>query len=545
MIEININKVKKSFGFDIVLNEVSFDINKEDRIALIGTNGSGKSTLLKIVAGEEEPDSGSVFIKNGSRVGFLKQIPDLEEDNVTVNDILYRNFKKITDIENKLREYEEKMISTSGNKLDILLKKYGKLQEDFYNLGGYEISLKINKLVGDFKLDKILDSKFNSLSGGEKRIVSLASIMINNPDILLLDEPTNHLDIDKLEWLEDYLNNYKGTILIVSHDRYFLDRVVTKIVLLEKGKPEIFYGNYSYYLKENEKRILLEFENYKNQVKMIEEMKKKIKQLKEFGRLAYPGGEPFFKRAASIQKRLDKIELLDKPGVKKALPLTFQFNNRSGKDALVLKNYSLSIQNSLLLKDIDLTITYGEKVCLIGKNGTGKTTFIKDIINVYNNINNEVIKIGSNVKIGYIPQEIVFVNKNKTVLDLARENFNEEESLLRASLAKFMFYGENVFKKVEALSGGEKIRLKLFELINSEANFLILDEPTNHIDIDTKEILEEALNSYKGTLLFVSHDRYFINKIASKIISIEDKKIVEYIGNYDDYKERKRDIQNN
>lgn len=542
MIEININKVKKSFGFDIVLNEVSFDINKEERIALIGTNGSGKSTLLKIIAGEEEPDSGSIFIKNGSKIGFLKQIPDLEEDNVTVNDILYRNFKKITDMENKLREYEEKMISTSDNKLDILLKKYGKLQEDFYNLGGYEIPLKINKLVGDFKLDKILDSKFNYLSGGEKRIVSLANIMINNPDILLLDEPTNHLDIDRLEWLEDYLNNYKGTILIVSHDRYFLDKVATKIVLLEKGKPEIFHGNYSYYLKENEKRILLEFENYKNQVKMIEEMKKKIKQLQEFGRLAYPGGEPFFKRATSIQKRLDKIELLDKPGVKKALPLTFQFNNRSGKDALVLKNYSLSIQDSLLLKDIDLTITYGEKICLIGKNGTGKTTFIKDIISVYNNTNSEVIKIGSNVKIGYIPQEIEFVNKNKTVLDLARENFNGEESHLRASLAKFMFYGENVFKRVETLSGGEKIRLKLFELINSEANFLILDEPTNHIDIDTKEILEEALSSYKGALLFVSHDRYFINKIASKIISIEDKKIVEYIGNYDDYKERERKI---
>lgn len=542
MIEININKVKKSFGFDIVLNEVSFDINKEERIALIGTNGSGKSTLLKIIAGEEEPDSGSIFIKNGSKIGFLKQIPDLEEDNVTVNDILYRNFKKITDMENKLREYEEKMISISDDKLEILLKKYGKLQEEFYNLGGYEIPLKINKLVGDFKLDKILDSKFNYLSGGEKRIVSLANIMINNPDILLLDEPTNHLDIDRLEWLEDYLNNYKGTILIVSHDRYFLDKVATKIVLLEKGKPEIFHGNYSYYLKENEKRILLEFENYKNQVKMIEEMKKKIKQLQEFGRLAYPGGEPFFKRATSIQKRLDKIELLDKPGVKKALPLTFQFNNRSGKDALVLKNYSLSIQDSLLLKDIDLTITYGEKICLIGKNGTGKTTFIKDIISVYNNTNSEVIKIGSNVKIGYIPQEIEFVNKNKTVLDLARENFNGEESHLRASLAKFMFYGENVFKKVETLSGGEKIRLKLFELINSEANFLILDEPTNHIDIDTKEILEEALSSYKGTLLFVSHDRYFINKIASKIISIEDKKIVEYIGNYDDYKERERKI---
>lgn len=537
MIDISISKLNKNFGSNQILNNISFDIHKGEIVSLIGENGCGKSTLLKIIAELETTDNGDIFIRKGSKIGYLKQIPDIEEENIKVKDILYRSVKNITDIEDKLREYEIKMSGADEKELQEIFRKYSNLQEKYIEAGGYEIKEKIGRIVTGFKLTNILNNNFNTLSGGEKRITVLASIMITNPDILLLDEPTNHLDIDTLEWFEKYLKSYKKTVLIVSHDRYFLDKVATKTILIERGAIEIFHGNYSYYLKENEKRILSEFENYKNQQKQIEAMKKSIKKLQEFGRLAYPGGEPFFKRAASIQKRLDKLELLDKPLTKKELPLDFRINNRTGKDVLILKDLDIKICDNILIKKINLKINYGEKICLMGKNGTGKSTLIKAILNNDNYFNQ--IKLWSNVSIGYIPQEIKFDNEFDTVLDTARRYFEGEESHLRSALSKFLFYGKSVFKRVGNLSGGEKVRLKLFELIQKKANFLIMDEPTNHIDIATKEMLEDALEDYKGTLLFISHDRYFINKLAKKILYIENNEIKEYIGDYDYYKEIK------
>ena len=388
----------------------------------------------------------------------------------------------------------------------------------------------------------MLSRKVSDLSGGESTIISLASIMLSNPDILLLDEPTNNLDIDSLEWLEGYLKNYSGTIIISSHDRYFLDQVTTKTVLIEQGKSEIFNGNYTYFLKENERRILSEFEQYKDQQKMIEAMKRKIKQLQEFGRLASPSGESFFKRAASIQKRLDKIELLKRPEEQKEIPINFKMDSRSGNQVLLVNNLKLDVPSKQLLENVSFNIYFKDTVCLMGKNGCGKSTLIKQIIQLYNSddtLDNENIKLGSNVLIGYIPQVIEFNDDNETILNYIKKFYNGTETHLRASLAKFLFNGDNVFKRVGNLSGGEKVRIKLFELMQKNVNFLIMDEPTNHIDITTKEVLESALKDFPGTILFISHDRYFINELAQKILYIEDKKIKEYLGNYDYFKEQK------
>lgn len=528
MIEIGIQKITKSYGFKNILNDISFELKTNEIIGLVGDNGCGKTTLLNIIAGKESVDSGSVSLRKNSKIGYLEQIPNLTT-NQTVKELLYDSVKEIFNIENKLHEYELKL--ASGIDIDKTLKKYGNLQEQYINMGGYEVNNKINKIINGFKIEHLLSTNYNNLSGGEKRLVLLASMMIKEPNILLLDEPTNHLDIDTLEWFEDYLKKYNGTVLIVSHDRYFLDKVATKIILIERGKEHIFFGNYSNYLKENEERLDKELKEYKDQQKIIIELKKKIKQLEEWGKLAYPGGDPFFRRAENIRKRLERIELKDKPLPKKELPLNFDFDTRSGKDVITINNLDLKVQDRLLIKDINIKINYKDRVCIMGNNGTGKSTLIKEILNSPN------VKIGSNVKIGYIPQEIDF-NEDIRVIDYARRYFIGEEQYLRSALYKFNFCFDNVYKKINKLSGGEKIRLKLFELIQSQNNLLILDEPTNHIDITTKEVLESSLSTFNGTILFISHDRYFINKIANKILYIKNETIKEYIGNYNDLKSK-------
>lgn len=537
MIEISVNNAQKNFGFKRVLDGFDLEATTGEIIALIGPNGCGKTTLFKIISGEENLDRGMVSIRRNATIGLLSQIPPKVTDDVTVRDILLKTFDEVFKVEKQLREYEEELATVSPDKMDSVLEMYGKLQEHFTNMGGYEIDEKVSKICNGFKIsDEMLDRSFNTLSGGEKTIVNLASLIISNPDILLLDEPTNHLDIDTLEWFEQFLSNYKGTIVISSHDRYFLDKVATKTVLIDKGKSEVYHGNYSYYLEESERRALAEFDEYKNQQKQIEAMKAAVKKLKEWGER---GDNPrFFRRAACIERKLEKMELLDRPDSKKQLPLDFEINGRSGKDVLVADDLGIIIGDKVILDGAELFLKYGEKVCLMGKNGTGKSTFIKAVL-YGDNICQGEIKVGSNVSIGYIPQEIRFEDENATILDTARKFYDGTETHLRASLAKFLFYGENVFKRVGKLSGGEKVRLKLFELIQKKANLLILDEPTNHIDIDTKEMLEEALSEYQGTLFFISHDRYFINKLAQRVINIENEKFQQYLGNYDYFKEQK------
>lgn len=541
MMDISIANAKKNYGFKNVLDGFTLDVTSGEKIGLIGPNGCGKTTLFKLITKEEGLDSGSISIRKGANVRLLSQMPPVVDDECTVRDILTRDFKDVFEIEAHMKELEKQMAVADPNELERILDRYGKLQNRFMDLDGYTIDSKISELCNKFRIDEnMLNRKFNTLSGGEKTIVNLASIMLSNPDILLLDEPTNNLDIDTLEWLESYLKSYTGTIILCSHDRYFLDKVVSKIVLIERGKSEIFFGNYSYYLEENERRTLAEFEQYKDQQKMIEAMKRKIKQLQEFGKLAYPGGESFFKRAASIQKRLDKIELLDKPETTKEIPLNFQMTDRSGKQVLMVRDFDLTVADKDLLDQVSFDVAFKDRTCLMGKNGSGKSTLIKYIMGLYENEQeDDHVRIGSNVSIGYIPQTITFEDDNATILDVARKSYYGSETYLRASLAKFMFNGENVFKRVGTLSGGEKVRLKLFELMQKNVNLLIMDEPTNHIDITTQEVLEEALKEYPGTILFISHDRYFINEIAQKILYIEDKGITEYLGNYDDYRDTK------
>lgn len=533
MIEISLNNIKKSFGFKNILDGLNIEIKTGDRVSIIGENGCGKTTILNIINSIEGIDSGTIAIRKGAKIGYLNQQPENIYNNKIVKEILYDSFKDVLDIEKQLKKYEDKMSKESGN--ISIINKYVDIQEKFINLGGYEINTMIDKVSFGMNINYLLDKNYDTLSGGEQKRVVLASIIAKNPNILLLDEPTNHLDINTIEWLEEYLNKYNGTIVVVSHDRYFLDKVTNKTVLIENGKAIVFHCNYSKYLIENEERVEREFKEYKDQQKLIVALKKKIKQLEEFGRLAYPGGEPFYKRAENIRKRLDRLEKKDRPIIKKELPITFEIDKRTGKDVLIIDNYNLYIENSELINNINLKINYKDKICIIGNNGCGKSTLLKRIVE--NSSDN--IKIGSNVKIGYIPQQINF-NEEISILDYARKYYNGEESHLRSALFKFQFYGENVFKKVTKLSGGEKVRLMLFTLIQDNCNFIILDEPTNHIDISTKETLEDALINYEGTILFVSHDRYFINKLANKVLYISDKKITEYCGNYDYFIEHKK-----
>ena len=526
MIEISLNNINKSYGFKKVLSGLNLEIKTGDKVSLIGDNGCGKTTILNIINKSENVDDGTISIRNGTKIGYLSQEPENIYKDKIVKNIMYESLDEILELGKALKNYEIKMNNDSNN--ISIINKYLNIQEKYMKIGGYEIDTLVDKVSHGLHINHLMEKSFIELSGGEQKRVTLASIIIKKPNILILDEPTNHLDIDTLEWLEDFLVKFNGTVIVVSHDRYFLDKVTNKTILIENGKSIIFHGNYSKYLKDNELRIENEFKDYKNQQKLISDMKKKIKQLEEFGRLANPGGEQFFKRAESIRKRLDKLEKLNKPIVKKDLPIDFTFDKRSGNDVLSINNLSLLVNDKLLIKDLNITLNYGDKVCLIGNNGCGKTTLIKKILE--NNCEN--IKIGTNIKIGYIPQQINF-EKDETILNYAKHYFNGEECHLRSALDKFYFHGDNVFKKVSKLSGGEKVRLLLFSLIQSKCNFIILDEPTNHIDIFTKETLEESLKEYKGTLLFVSHDRYFINNLADKIWNINNQILKEYVGNYD------------
>lgn len=532
MIEISLNKINKSYGFNNVLNNLSFDVKTNERIALIGSNGCGKTTTLKIIMGIESYDSGNISIRKESKIGYLTQMPPKEDDNVSAKSVYLRGVQELIDLENKISDFVENM---SSNEKDI--KLLDKLQEEFRISGGYSLKEKIEKIRNGFKItNELLDREYNKLSGGEKTLINLASIILSNPDILLLDEPTNHLDIDTLEWFEEYLSSYNGTVVIISHDRYFLDRTVNKIIEIENGNANIYHGNYSYYLKESEKRLMVEFQNYKNQQKEIKALKEAIERYKVWG--AKSDNPMFFRRAKAIETRLEKMEVIEKPKTKSELRINLNVEDRTSNRVMVISNLDLKIGNKELLRNSHMEVYYKERVCLMGKNGAGKTTLIK---NVLNNTHDN-IKLGTNIKIGYIPQEIRFDNEDLTIYEHMRKIFVGSESELRSKLNQFYFTADNIDKKVKNLSGGEKVRLKLLELILKNANFLILDEPTNHIDIDTREILEESLLAYDGTILFISHDRYFINKIATKIVMIENKEMITYNGNYDSIKKKSNDV---
>ena len=536
MIEIELNNIIKNYGLKNVLNGMNLTLKTGERVALIGCNGAGKSTVFKIIMKQENISAGTINIRKNATIGMLKQIYEYEEEIPNVYNFLQRSFEQFFELETKLKKLEDEMsYEKDDEKISELLQKYGNVQQKYIQMGGYDIQEKFNKICSGLQInEKMLNQNYNDLSGGEKTIVNLGALLLKEPSILLLDEPTNHLDMEKLEWLEKFLKEYKGTILMVSHDRYFLDKVATKTILLENGKEKIYFGNYSYFLKEDEKRTLAEFENYKNQQKMIKKMKESIKTLRKFGELAK--NEMFFKRAKSIEKKLAKIEQLPQVNLEQKTLLNFKLNidSRSGKDVVIINNLNKNFESKNIFENANLQIHYGEKIALIGKNGTGKSTLLKIIMNEDCEYTGE-IKIGQSVNIGYIPQEIKFEDDNQTILNFFEQFDNRNETEIRTSLAKYMFRGNDVFKKVSSLSGGEKVRLILAKLLKQNINFLILDEPTNHIDIETRELLEEAIKEYSGTVLFVSHDRYFINNLAERIVEVKEKRFFSYVGNYDEY----------
>lgn len=533
MIILDVNKVSKSFGFGNILNEVSFSINEGEKLGLVGNNGTGKSTLLKIIAHIEKQDNGTISIKKDAKVEYLEQGDIADSKSGLCRDILYSAFENLNEIELALKNYESKMSSVlDPNELNSIIEKYSNLLEKFTRLGGYEKDLQLDIVLNGLNIDRnLLNREFSSLSGGERTLINLAKILLSKPDLLLLDEPTNHLDITRIEWLEKFIREYKGSVIIVSHDRFFLDKTIQKVIELESGKTKIYYGNYTDFVIQKENEEVKEFQIYKVQQRKFDEMEKAIKRLKEWGKMA--DNPTFFRRAKAIQSNLDRLRenAIEKPKEKTEYPINFKSYGRGSNEVVKIKNLSLYAGNKKLLENSNCLILNGEKVAIIGDNGTGKSTLINEIISN----SNPSIVVGSNQKIAYLSQIIEFVDKKQSLLEYFIYETGLEEVISRSVLYNFQFFKKDVSKRVGALSGGEKLRLKLAILLQKEINLLILDEPTNHIDIETREVLEDTLSKFKGTLIFVSHDRYFINKLANKIIEFHNHKLYSFQGDYDDY----------
>ncbi len=529
--------ISKSFGVNDILKNASFHLEDLEKAALIGPNGAGKSTLLKIIMQEIKADEGNIILSKGKSIGYLAQHQELVSGQ-SIYDELLEVKRDILDMEEKIRHMELRMHSATGSELETLLADYSKTTHKFELENGYACR---SEIIGVLKGLGFTEDEFSkqvdTLSGGQKTRVALGKLLLSNPDIILLDEPTNHLDMDSIAWLENYLMNYKGAVFIVSHDRYFLDKVVTKVIEIDKGVVRMFLGNYSAYAQKKAMIREAEYKAWYNQQQEIKHQEEVIAKLKSFNR------EKSIKRAESREKMLDKIEVLEKP-VEENLEMRLSLEPRitSGNDVLDVIELSKSFPTQHLFSNVSFSIKRGEHVAIIGANGTGKTTLLK-IINGILEADYGDIDFGTKVQIGYYDQEHHVLNMNKTIFEEISDAYpyltNTE---IRNVLAAFLFTGDEVFQSISTLSGGERGRVSLAKLMLSEANFLILDEPTNHLDIVSKEILEKALNSYKGTVLYVSHDRYFINQTASRILDLTNQAIVNYIGNYDYYLEKKEEL---
>lgn len=528
------NNISKSFGTDVIIKSCSFNIEDHEKAAIVGINGAGKSTLLKIITGIEPADTGLVTLAKDKTLGYLSQQQNLNSDN-TIYDELLSVKQYILDMEAQLRSIENQMKSADDTALETLMKKYSDLNHEFELNNGYAYKSEITgvlKGLGFAEEDFTLN--VNTLSGGQKTRVALGRLLLSKPDIILLDEPTNHLDMESISWLENYLLNYSGAVLIVAHDRYFLDKIISKIIELDNGNATVFSGNYTDYA--SKKAILrnMQLKEYLNQQREIKHQEEVITKLKQFNR------EKSIKRAESREKMLNKMEFVDKPEIlNDKMDIKLEPNVISGNDVLTVDNLTKGFDGTVLFDNICFQIKRGERVALIGSNGTGKTTILK-LINGIIPADSGSIYLGAKVNIGYYDQEHHVLDPDKTIFDEIRDAYPDlNNTQIRNTLAAFLFTNEDVFKYIKDLSGGERGRVSLAKLMLSNANFLILDEPTNHLDITSKEILENALNSYTGTVLFVSHDRYFINSTATRIIELANKTVVNYIGNYDYYLEKK------
>lgn len=547
MIICALNKVGKMYGAHWVYEDISLEIHEGERIGVVGTNGSGKTTLIKLIAGVESIDKGELHIRKGSRIGYLEQIPHVS-DGYTVRQVLELPFAELRAIEIRMKELEQEMGLLGDHDADQLsrtLNEYSRLQNEFENRGGYEIDARINEICQGLQIhNEMQQMSFADLSGGEKTKVKLATILMLERDVLLLDEPTNHLDLLAIEWLEEYLRSYKGTVVIVSHDRYFLDRVVNKIIDIDLGECHTYYGNYSQYVMEKEERLLAEFQDYQEQQKKIKKMEETIKRLREWANRANPPNAGLHRRANSMQKALDRINRLKRPVLeRKKIGLSFDMEERSGKDVVQLVQVNKSFGDRTLFQKLDFLLRYRDRVAIVGGNGMGKSTLIKMIMEQVDP-DRGIVKIGSNVKIGYLSQTGIDAHGDLTVIEVFRDLVSVTEGEARHLLARFLFYGAAVYRKIKDLSGGERMRLRLAQLMNQEMNLLLLDEPTNHLDIDSREVLEEALADFDGTILAVSHDRYFLNKLFPITYWLESGTLTRYEGSFQYTSElRKNGIQ--
>lgn len=542
MIELSVNELTKYYGANKIFESISFDVKTGERVGLIGSNGCGKTTIFKILMGVEDYASGEVAFRKGMSVGYLDQMPSYD-DQIKAIDVMEMAFEEIFIIRGKMRLLEREFINLDEEALERSLKQYGLLTEQFETLDGYNIETSINKICEGLKIpDRMVQMPFENLSGGEKTRVILAKILLESPDLLLLDEPSNHLDMESIEWLEEYLKLYQGTVLIVSHDRYFLDRVVTRIVEMEFSKANVYYGNYSYYLIEKERRFLIEMKFYMNELKKIKRMEDQIKRYRIWGVMR--DSEKMFKKAKELEKRLEKMPKVDRPVIeKKKISLKNSAVDRSGKRVLEVEGLKKSYDSKALFEGLEIDVFYQDSVCLVGANGSGKTTLLRILLEE-EVADKGTVKWGANVKIGYLPQNVSFEDESKTLQDYISEKYTMPIGKARDLLAKVLFVQEDVYKRIESLSGGEKSRLKLCSLLYEEVNCMVLDEPTNHLDIESREVLEELLLEYEGTILFVSHDRYFITKIATKMCELEERGLTCYNGTYDFYREEKLKLKN-
>lgn len=530
------NNISKSFGVDEVIKNASFHIEEREKAAIVGINGAGKTTLLRIIMGEYSADSGEVVIAKDRTIGYLAQHQNLSGDN-TIYDELLSVKQDIIDLERKIRKLELDMHGREGAELEAVMEAYSKSTHQFELQNGYAYKSEVVGVLKGLGFDESdFEKRMSTLSGGQKTRVALGRLLLSKPDIIMLDEPTNHLDMNSIAWLENYLVNYDGSVIIVAHDRYFLDKVVTKVIEVERGVVSVFSGNYSDYAAKKKQLMDAKLKEYYNQQRDIKHQEEVIAKLKSFNR------EKSIKRAESREKLLDKIEVIDKPiTVQETMHFKLEPAKESGNDVLSVEGLSKSFGSQKLFEDVSFEIKKGEKVALIGNNGTGKTTILK-IINHIIEADSGKVRLGANVEIGYYDQEHNVLHMDKTAFEEIGDAYPDmSNTQIRNMLACFLFTGDDVFKKIGDLSGGERGRVSLAKLMLSNANFLILDEPTNHLDIMSKEILESALNRYTGTVLYVSHDRYFINKTAGRIIELSANTVTNYIGNYDYYLE-KRDI---
>lgn len=534
---LSVQNISKAFNDNTILSNISFHLEDNDKCAIVGINGAGKTTLIKIITGEYEADNGVISLSKDKTVGYLSQEATVDSNNTIYDELLLAK-KDLVDMENNIRNMEANMSNVSDDELDKLMDNYTKLSHTFELLGGLSYKSEINGILkGLGFLDQDINRSINTLSGGQKTRVALSRLLIQKPDLIILDEPTNHLDMSAISFLENYLLNYKGAVLIVSHDRYFLDKVANKVVELELTKATVFKGNYSEYAVKKEALRIEQLNAYYKQQANIAHQEAVIKKLQQFNR------EKSIKRAESRIKVLNKIERIEKPiELNAAMNIALSPNKVSGNDVLTVNDLSKSFDKNELFKNINFEIKKGEHVALIGDNGTGKTTILKIINNLLEPDNGKIV-LGANVDIGYYDQEHQVLHEEKTLFDeLQDEHPTMNNTEVRNTLAAFLFTEDDVFKQISNLSGGEKGRLSLAKLMLNRANFLILDEPTNHLDITSKEILEDALNSFEGTVLYVSHDRYFINRTASRIIELSNNSITNYLGDYDYYLEKKMQL---